>query len=146
MSTATPVRLQRSRAKGARLVSPNGLRIVSCSRPGIFGNVFTGPGAAAAFRRYLIDDEAARGMKIGGGDVGMSFVPSYHHRRDLLDIIPRLKGFNLLCWCGLCAKHRETGKPLDQHCPDCKPCHVDVIAEVLYGVAAPRPALQGGGA
>lgn len=48
--------------------------------------------------------------------------------------IEKLKGKNLSCWCKLCEKHKD-GKPLNEHCPDCAPCHVDVIGKFLYGEA-----------
>jgi Zn finger protein HypA/HybF involved in hydrogenase expression len=46
-----------------------------------------------------------------------------------LDNLLTLRGKNLACWCRLCAKHAATGKPLDEPCPDCAPCHADVLLE-----------------
>lgn len=43
--------------------------------------------------------------------------------------IESLRGKDLACWCGLCAKHRD-GRPWNEPCPDCKPCHVDVLIEI----------------
>jgi len=50
-----PVRLQRSRAKGAKLMSPNGLPVVCVTRPGVFGNPF--PWRKAREAGYLGTDE-----------------------------------------------------------------------------------------
>jgi hypothetical protein len=40
MTKVHPVRLQRSRAKGSKLVSPNGLPIVYVGRPSMWGNQY----------------------------------------------------------------------------------------------------------
>lgn len=47
-----------------------------------------------------------------------------------------LTGKHLACYCKLCPKHAN-GKPLNESCADCKPCHVDVIGKILYGKAKP---------
>lgn len=44
-----------------------------------------------------------------------------------------LRGFNLACWCHLCPKHAPTGKPFDEPCPDCAPCHADVLGRRANG-------------
>lgn len=43
--------------------------------------------------------------------------------------IDELRGKDLACWCRLCDKHKN-GKPIDEHCPDCDPCHADVLLEL----------------
>lgn len=52
-------------------------------------------------------------------------------RREVrhLSGIAQLRGKNLACWCQLCEAHRD-GRPFDVECPDCAPCHADVIGEV----------------
>jgi len=40
-----------------------------------------------------------------------------------------LAGKDLACWCRLCDRHRD-GKPLDENCPDCAPCHVDPLGKI----------------
>lgn len=48
-----------------------------------------------------------------------------------MDLEP-LRGKNLSCWCNLCDRHKD-GKPLDEHCDDCSPCHVDVLGKISNG-------------
>jgi hypothetical protein len=55
----------------------------------------------------------------------------------ILSSLAALRGKNLACWCGLCTKHAATGKPLDESCPDCAPCHADVLLELANAEAAP---------
>jgi hypothetical protein len=40
-----------------------------------------------------------------------------------------LRGKDLACWCPLCEKHKD-GKPLNEVCNDCPPCHADVLLEI----------------
>ena len=40
-----------------------------------------------------------------------------------------LRGYDLVCWCGLCEAHRD-GLPVGVKCPDCPPCHADVLLEL----------------
>lgn len=40
-----------------------------------------------------------------------------------------LRGRNLACWCKLCDRHKD-GLPLGETCPDCAPCHADVLLRV----------------
>jgi hypothetical protein len=42
--------------------------------------------------------------------------------------IRELQGKNLACWCKLCKKH-QNGKPYDEECRDCDPCHADILLE-----------------
>ncbi len=97
---AKPVRVRRSRAKGSRLESPNGLPVVCVSRGTRWGNP------------YLVDDKQA-----GSREASMQ-----HYRRDLesgklgfsmADVRRELAGKNLACWCRL-----------DQA------CHADILLEV----------------
>lgn len=119
VSTSKPLRLQRKRTKGFKLVSPNGLPNVMCTRPGPWGNPFKVgqpgiPTAIEAIERYRDVLTAPECRLI-----------------TLRDLRP-LKGKNLVCYCKLCPKH-VNGKPLDETCPDCAPCHVDVLGELLGG-------------
>lgn len=55
--------------------------------------------------------------------------------------VRQLYGMNLSCWCHLCERHKD-GKPLNQDCPDCAPCHVDVIGRLLYPTMPAEPNAQ----
>lgn len=46
---------------------------------------------------------------------------------------PNLVGRSVACWCRLCDRHREGGLPLGEECPDCAPCHGDVILRIANG-------------
>lgn len=47
------------------------------------------------------------------------------------DIYKALRGRNLACYCALCPRHEAAGgKPLNEPCPDCAPCHVDPLGEI----------------
>jgi len=43
-----------------------------------------------------------------------------------------LRGHDLACWCPLCKLHKA-GRPFDVACPDCPPCHADVLLELANG-------------
>lgn len=104
-----PCRIQRKRTAGWK----NPENTVYCGRPGIYGNPYgsnTGDTQRAAVERFR-------------GRVKRIINP---------DFFSPLQGKNLSCWCRLCERH-QNGKSLGEHCPDCDPCHVDVIGEVLYG-------------
>jgi hypothetical protein len=85
----TPLRLQRSRKKGSRLVSPNGFPVVCVSRPGKWGNPWK------------------VGVKYGGwaGDCVKYFVAWLEQtepgRQLAADAARELRGCNLACWCAL---------------------------------------------
>jgi hypothetical protein len=98
-----PVRLQLSRRKGFKLVSPNGLLIVRVTRPGPLGNPYrvgvdaaTAEEAVAMFRRYI---EAC----------------IQHDSLFLPSLRCQLGGRNLACWCSL-----EPGTF----------CHADVLLRI----------------
>lgn len=101
------MRLQRSRRKDSRLVSPNGLPVVCVTRGTKWGNPYRlsdfsecmgeaeqRRNAVKTFREYLL-----RGRLV-----------------PLAEVYAELRGKNLACWC-----------PLDQ------PCHADVLLEVANG-------------
>jgi len=117
-----PVRLQLPRAKDARL--PAGA--VSVSRPGRWGNPWTISGA--------------RGGGFSGTDADVASMCVGFFRRGVLHRLPAvgygvdevraaLAGKNLACWCRLCARH-PAGKPFGEDCPDCAPCHADVLGAI----------------
>ena len=102
------MRIQRSRAKGARLSAPNALPIVCVSRPGPWGNPFSEalgavkPAQKAALRAASV---ARFRHALLSHDGSLPFTTAEVRRE--------LRGKNLACWC-----------PLDQ------PCHADVLLEV----------------
>ena len=110
-----PRRIRRRRTKGYRM--PKGAR--SVGRPGKWGNPFTVgdlgiPNKATAVERYRewLDERV----------VGPS-PPKY------AEIQAELRGHDLACWCGLCDRHKD-GLPMGVKCPDCEPCHGDVLLEI----------------
>jgi hypothetical protein len=120
MAEIKPVRLQRSRAKGAQLVSPNGLPVVCVTRPGVFGNPFSAELAKEIWPQ-LSDVEAKqkavnsfRDFIVSGAAYGRA-VQSL--RQKIIARLPELRGKNLACWC----------KPGE-------PCHADVLLELANRV------------
>jgi hypothetical protein len=122
-----PVRLQRSRGKGARLVSPNGLPIVCVARPSRWGNQYRVRKTGARWggvwvvmhsslyvsESFATEEEAAkecvamfrRALLAGLSDVTVEEVRRF------------LEGKNLACWCRLGA-----------------PCHADTLLCVARGI------------
>lgn len=117
---SVPLRLRMTRKRGddisKRSKAANGLEVVSCAKTGWVSNMVPmAPGiyrhrgddrgrCNAVFMRYFLE---LRDERIGNG-------------------YACLRGRNLACWCKLCDKHAE-GKPWNEDCPDCQPCHVDVL-------------------
>ncbi len=104
MSTATPVRLQRSRVKGSRLVSPNGLPIVCVTRPGKWGNpVRVGD---------VITYAGEKKQRVESAEEAVEHYRSIANwiRINEPERLDELRGKNLACFC-----------PLG------KPCHADVL-------------------
>lgn len=108
-----PVRLQRSRKKGAKLVSPNGLPVVCVTRPGPWGNPFkvgdvvgetsidTKKDAVDAFRVWLEVNPIGQSIAIAAKCF--------------------LRGKNLACYC-------VNG-----------PCHADVLIELANAPEGSQP-------
>ena len=86
-----PVRLQRSRKKGAKLVSPNGLSIIYVGRPSKWGNDF----------RIGIDGNAVQCVALYRSRIEGNWW-TFPTKKD---IERELRGKNLACFC-----------PLDQSC------------------------------
>lgn len=135
-----PVRLQLSRAKGSRLVSPNGLPVVSVARPGKWGNpllvrilaksnvnhrggvVITAPRWYVSRAGVGLEHEAC--LLCTELDARKLAVAKF--RAELLagalpisvgEVRAVLAGKNLACWCPLGA-----------------PCHADVLLCVARGI------------
>jgi len=103
----TPIRIQRSRAKGSRLQAANDLPIVCVSRPSKWGNPFSGGLAdVAGDRKAALRAKSVAQFRhaLATGDPSLGF--------SIVEVRRELRGKNLACWC-----------PLDE------PCHADVLLE-----------------
>ena len=109
MSEIIPVRIQRSRKH--KQVSPNGLSIVYCGRPGRWGNPFKVKGENSYWVIWVVVNESDELMatftkKEDAIDYAILSFEQYSKGIDFSE----LKGKNLSCWCPLNSK-----------------CHVDII-------------------
>lgn len=102
-----PKRIQRKRTRGWKM--PDGA--VYVGRPTVFGNPFTGKGAVETYRRYLTTEQSF--TVCVGTDVGMAYIPTWHHRDDVIKALEKIRGKDLACFCPL-------------HCE----CHADVLLEL----------------
>lgn len=112
-----PVRLQRRRTQGFKLVSPNGLPIICVDRTTKWGNPFT---IGQPFVRPK--------MQAGGGQISgyiQNAEEAVHFYRRFLTLELQiaagihLRGKNLACWCPLT-------NPDGSNCP----CHADILLEM----------------
>lgn len=151
-----PVRLQLSRLKGFSLQSwsrqVNGLEAENCARPGKWGNPFVvgqpsgckfddGGDPTPMIASLTINQCIEFYRDLLNGFVNPEMHPHGHkwmarYRKQTGHFHPAygmgsLRSKNLACFCRLCPNHAATGKPLDEHCPDCAPCHVDVLGEIV---------------
>lgn len=122
---ARPLRIQLSRKKGWRM-PPN---TVSVARPGRHGNPFrvgqhVCSGREGGYRQEPIrtNADAVRAFSEMLALPKRNYPGNDQLRADL-------RGKNLACWCRLCERHRD-GKPLDEACADCAPCHVDPLGQL----------------
>ncbi|MDP2652584.1 MAG: DUF4326 domain-containing protein [Candidatus Omnitrophota bacterium] len=115
-----PKRIQRRRVHGWRM--PENCMVVS--RPSKWGNPFVTtdplmpPGLTQRAKQQAVVDEYHRWLR---------YTPA--GREVYVQAGTELRGKDLACWCPLCEKHAD-GKPLDEQCPDCQPCHADVLLEI----------------
>jgi hypothetical protein len=105
-----PRRIQRQRTKGYRL-PPDAIYV---GRPSRWGNPYR-IGWHYQHLGFVADE--ARAVEV--------------FRERLAGLAPLgwfapLRGHDLACWCPLCDAHRD-GLPLGVVCPDCAPCHGDVL-------------------
>lgn len=100
-----PVRIQRKRTRGWKM-PPN---TVYVGRPSRFGNMFTGPNAAADFRAHLACQSS---FYCGPVDL-VAFE----------EIRTHLRGKNLACWCPLADQHGNY-----------VPCHADVLISIANDI------------
>lgn len=124
----TPKRIQRRRVKGWRM--PENTK--SVTRPGKWGNPFkvisgsvshTPEGCVQMFRLLV--------TSWVGHEEQLNHNYNYDYAHYVL--LPRiLSGLNLACYCPLCEKHKD-GRPWNEPCEDCPPCHADVLLELANG-------------
>ena len=119
------MRIQLSRKKGWR--KPEGT--VNCARPGPFGNLFTiglnvcgGQGESFWCKKIETNADA-----VAAFENLLTIANRAYPSGD--EISAALAGKNLACWCHLCDSHKD-GKPLDEECADCAPCHVDPLGRL----------------
>lgn len=126
-----PKRIQLSRAKGWRM-PPNTMNVAR--GPGRkWGNPYAVKNGRAADAVRLFRDlfekppslyrHTVLSIASGRPGSGEGYV------LDMRMSLPTLRGKNLACWCRLCDAHAD-GKPLGVECPDCAPCHADVLLEL----------------
>lgn len=125
----TPKRIQRRRTKGWRM--PDGAIYVG--RPSIWGNPYHVPGRAAG-RQDGIVWPTGHGVAVQTREDAVAAFRAFI--TDIASIpegyaeyVAPLRGQDLACWCPLCDVHAD-GRPFDVACPDCSPCHADVLLEL----------------
>jgi hypothetical protein len=127
----TPHRIQRRRVKGWKMPG----NTVYVGRGSRFGNPFTVPDCRdAGFQGSdrAIASRCVEAFRVWLGPLwrnNWDGEESELRRDKLLPALPSLRGKNLACWCRLCDAHRD-GKPLNVNCPDCDPCHADVLGKI----------------
>jgi len=119
-----PVRIQLRRTKGWRMPA-NTVKVDRSSR---FGNHYRVGERYFNGKGYAKINDAALAVDL-------------FRRRDLRGVadVGALRGKNLACWCRLCEAHKN-GKPFDDDCPDCAPCHADILGEAVNRPIAGVPA------
>lgn len=100
---ADPVRLVRSRVKGSKLTSPNGLPVVCVTRGTKWGNPHALPAGASTADRH-------RAAFLFRESLVAERLPY-----TIDDVRRELRGKNLACWC------KES------------PCHASVLLEIANG-------------
>ena len=128
-----PVRLKMRRAAGWRLQSVsqriNGLPAVCVGRPSKWGNPWRvgGPDWDDEHIQSVIADSGRAVARYQAWCADVLRGPGAISMRAELGA---LAGRNLACWCALCARHADSGKPFDEDCADCAPCHADVLGRL----------------
>ncbi|MDF1734969.1 MAG: DUF4326 domain-containing protein [Minwuia sp.] len=129
-----PVRIQRRRVKGfdmqAVSLAANGRAARYVGRGTVFGNLTPCTrhgctrrpcGCCEPFRcclddftEYLNSGLEGRPSRSGQLRIALDAQQGYPRRTAMIDALPTLRGLNLACWC-----------PLD------RPCHADILLEVV---------------
>jgi hypothetical protein len=149
--TAGPARLRMLRKKGFDLQKAphwaNGRRAVLVVRPSVFGNPFYIGGFHKVLRPGESGEFPGWRMVTKGADLADG---SFTHVKDAATAvalyqdylaawgppkgIEKLRGLNLACYCRLCERHAAKGKGFNEHCPECGPCHADVLGRLANGL------------
>lgn len=125
-----PLRIQLRRTKGWRMPA----NTIIVSRPTVWGNM-------VRIGQPLAEIDPADGSMTKRKATAREVVQLYRaalayalaiNPVSVRDRLAPLHGRNLACWCRLCPVH-AAGKPLGVRCPDCAPCHADVLLEVANG-------------
>jgi hypothetical protein len=147
-----PARLRMLRKKGFDLQKAsrwaNGRAAVLVSRPSAFGNPFY----IGGFHKVCLavgSERSPLGWRMITANPEIADA-SFTHVRDAATAvrlyvdflrawgppkgIEQLKGKNLACFCKLCDRHAAKGKSFDLTCPDCSPCHADVLGMIAHGL------------
>lgn len=99
MNHPKPQRLQRSRKKGSKLTSPNGLPNVYVGRPGKWGSPFVAGESRSRTEAYMLFQDNA---KMNSNAAKRLPYPTTE------EIKRELSGKNLVCWCPLsCVCHAD---------------------------------------
>ena len=136
-----PRRVQMRRDRPWRADHPDAVIVV---RPSRWGNPYRADGKDP-FRPGWIDQ--ARAVELYRWGVENRCVTAPYTRfvdsqgrewfggNAVIDVAPQyLRGRDLACWCRPCERHAD-GLPLGETCPDCAPCHADVLLEIANGEA-----------
>jgi len=128
-----PCRIQMRRDRPWRADYPDAVIV---ARPSRWGNPFT----VDAARSAGYDDPQA--VAVRAFRDWLSGIPWACGCMDRMELrragirggLHDLRGRDLACWCRLCARHAD-GLPLGETCPDCAPCHADVLLEIANAEA-----------
>jgi len=148
MTAPRPVRLQRRRGKGFRIVeasrAANGLPGAGVTRPGPFSNPFHKGGwfrigaAGEGLRWQAMAPELAkyddRFALVPDNATAAALYAQMIARHGPPAMAGMLAGLNLFCFCRLCPRHAKSGKPFDEDCPDCPPCHADALGRAVLAM------------
>ena len=107
-----PIRIQRSRKH--KQISPNGLRIKYCGRPGIYGNPFKVGDYVDSdwFNEFTPCDKFEFFTRAKILDAENCVYLFYKYQLQKIDV-SKLTGFNLSCWCKIT-----------------EPCHVNILLKI----------------
>ena len=109
----TPKRIQRSRKKGSRLISPNGLPIVYVGRGSKWGNPYTFGRPENGTHDCQSREKAIERFKHQIELEKAGNVTNLSIRFSHADVVNELRGKNLACWCN-----------------ESTPCHADILLEI----------------